>query len=86
MVKETFRCTLAAMFLTFNASLTAAFLLSGRIGSAALGQIAVSAPMVLAAFLAGSVVHRRVSEDRFRRIAFGLMIVAGALAAARAVA
>lgn len=75
--KAAFRSTLATVWLTLNAALTATYALSGRLGAATLPRIALLIPVVPVAIALGEWAHRRVDERRFRGVVFSLLLVAG---------
>ncbi len=82
--KRRFRSTLAAVWLTLNLLLTAAFGISGRLTPAVLSKLGLLAPLAALAIVAGEWGHRRIDERRFRIVVLSLLLVAGASLAASA--
>lgn len=77
--KASFRSTLCVVWLTLNAALTVAYASSGRIDGEALRRMAVLAPVMVLAIVAGEWGHARVDERRFRVFIYAVLLFSGAV-------
>jgi len=77
LAKARFRSTLAVVWLTLNATLTVFFIATGRLDASRLPFFAALLPVVALAIVCGEWAHDRLDERRFRRVVFGLLLVAG---------
>lgn len=84
--KAKFRTTLALLWLVLNLILTASLAFSGKITPYTMRFSLYLLPSVLLGTLAGILVHNRVSESTFRKLIYGLLVVAGASLVYRTVA
>lgn len=78
--KQTFRANLTAYFTVMNIVSLPAFFLSGKIDAQVLETSAWALPGMVVGIMLGSFIANRLPEAIFRRIALGLMCVAGAMA------
>lgn len=77
--KAVLRATLALLWLTMNLMLLAQYALQGKLTPASLG---LSMPLAIglgAGMIGGELLFRKVPESTFRRLVFGLLLVAGLL-------
>lgn len=77
--KGRFRATLSALWLLLNAVLVVAFALRGALSTETLLSSAKLLGFLAAGLVVGEALHRRVPAELFRRLVFGLLLVAGAL-------
>lgn len=83
--KTKFRTTLALLWLILNLVLTASLALSGKMTYYTLQFSLYLLPSVLLGAFVGIQVHNRVSETLFRKLVYGLLIIAGASLAYRTI-
>jgi uncharacterized membrane protein YfcA len=79
LAKASFRSTLCVVFVSLNTGLSIVYLAGGRLGAAQLPELAVLAPVVVAALFTGEWLHRRVDERRFRLLVYSVLLVAGSV-------
>lgn len=75
--KTKFRTTLALLWLVLNLVLTASLVFSGKMTSYTLQYSLYLLPAVLLGAVVGIQVHNRVSETLFRKLVYGLLVIAG---------
>ena len=75
--KGGFRATLSALWMALNLILLVAYLRSGEVGAASLGQSAALLPAMLAGGWLGQRLHDRIPLHRFRLAVFLLLLFAG---------
>jgi hypothetical protein len=75
--KRGFRATLSSVWLVLGTGLVTAYAFRGRVGWESFGASAALLPAVVLAIALGEWAHRRLDELRFRRVVFGLLLVAG---------
>lgn len=75
--KATLRATMALLWLVMNAILVAQYAAEGRISAASLGLSVPLAVGLGAGMLAGEILFVKVPEALFRKLVFGLLLVAG---------
>ena len=81
--KAEFRATLSALWLLLNVVLLASYALGHRLDGDSALLTAVLAPMLAAGLVVGNVLHHRIPAERFRRVVFTMLAVAGAVLALR---
>jgi hypothetical protein len=81
--KASFRATLSALWLVLNAVVFSSLVQRGTVGGKTLAVSAVLAAPLVLGIAVGEQLHARVSEARFRRGVFVLLLVAGLVLLAR---
>ena len=74
--KAVFRSTLTLVWLVFSVVLIAAFGLEGRYDAEVMTTVLWLIPAVPVGIVAGEWLHDRVEERRFKRLIFGLLMLA----------
>ncbi len=77
--KNSFRSSLAFVWIVLNGILVARYIATGALDGPQVGRFGMMVPVVLASTLLGEVLHSRVSEKVFRAVVFLLLAVAGML-------
>lgn len=77
--KKVFRSTLSLLWLLLNTLLLGGFLIDGSIDIPKIKIFSIMIPSVLLGILVGERLHKRVSEDNFRKVVFLLLLVGGIL-------
>lgn len=81
--KRVFRATLSALWLLLNIALLAGYLVAGDLDGASLERSALLLVPLLLGLVVGQHIHDRVDGASFRRLVFGMLLVAGAVLALR---
>lgn len=75
--KQTFRASLAVVWLVLNVVLVASYVATGRLDAGTARYTALLVPVVLVALALGNWLHHRLDEDAFRKVVLALLGVAG---------
>lgn len=75
--KSVFRATLCTIWAVLNTFLTVTFIANGRIDKTSLTMTAILLPALFLGIFAGEWIHSRISEQRFRRIVFTVLLIVG---------
>ena len=81
--KSRFRATLSALWLVFNAVLIVGYLAGGVVAPSTMRDSAILVPSLVLGIVIGELVHRHVSEARFRVAVHVLLLAAGIALLAR---
>jgi len=81
--KRAFRATLSALWLVLNAVVVGGYAVAGDLNGGSLRLSAILLVPLALGILAGEWVHGRVDGARFRTLVFAMLLVAGAVLAAR---
>ncbi len=82
--KQTFRCTMAVLWVILNSSLISGYAINGDLTPETLKATASLAPALLVGVFVGEAVHRRISQETFKILIYLLLLIAGGLILSRA--
>lgn len=75
--KQSFRATLAVVWLVLNVVLVASYVVTGRLDADSAMFTGLLVPVVIAALGLGNWLHHRLDEDTFRKVVLALLAAAG---------